>query len=487
MYLKSKTNKISNIRFGFATNSSSSHSIIIPCSPRSYVPANDEGAYGWEDFCLTTPESKQYYLKVMLYQNLKPRPSINNFNKLYSGVDIRADNYVDHNSFLNFPKPYMSHQTMIDYWNWLNKNVIENSDIIICGGNDNSDRDSMQEGDKVYNGPWTSDYIERNFYFKIDPTGFLTIFNPGQYKYDDFFYTSRKLPSKIRFKGINNEIPKFGLYPDLVDYKVTNACLKNCQWCYQDSVPNGKHADINLIKQTFPKLRDMGVFEIAIGGGEPTSHPQFIEILESAKAVGITPNFSTQSTDWLKKKKLVKAISKHCGAVAFSTQKAQEAYKWYESCAESLVNFDCSIHYILGAEPIENFRKFINELCFYIKSIKDDAPKNPINVILLKWKECGRAGKQPYSIAGWWDIVREFRETRNSYVSIGVDSFLVDDVEAHLPEINKTLYNADDGYFSFYLDAVDQYIGKHSSMSKKDMIHFDDVNLINTETWSKLK
>jgi hypothetical protein len=55
--------KIHNVRRGFATNSSSSHSIVV-LPAKHPVPdevSDGDGGYGWEDFVLTSPEEKARY------------------------------------------------------------------------------------------------------------------------------------------------------------------------------------------------------------------------------------------------------------------------------------------------------------------------------------------------------------------------------------------------------------------------------------------
>lgn len=60
--------RIHNMRFGHATNSSSSHSIVIvPKDLAIYTDDYDGGMnFGWEQFCLADPESKSRYFAASL-------------------------------------------------------------------------------------------------------------------------------------------------------------------------------------------------------------------------------------------------------------------------------------------------------------------------------------------------------------------------------------------------------------------------------------
>lgn len=112
-------------------------------------------------------------------------------------------------------------------------------------------------------------------------------------------------------------------YPELVDLKITNQCTKGCSYCYQASTPDGKHASYEDICSVIAALAKMEVFEIAIGGGEPTLHPDFLSILKYASDLGIRPSFSTRNLSWFNKES-VRLFKESCGAFAYSIDFANE-------------------------------------------------------------------------------------------------------------------------------------------------------------------
>ena len=109
--------KIHNLRLGHATNSSSSHSIVI--APRDYghLPSTeDEGHwgeynYGWEHFVLADPESKTKYFAVQLFDSLTENGISADIAKAtirdWIDFDIVSNERdyvgVDHQSQLSFP------------------------------------------------------------------------------------------------------------------------------------------------------------------------------------------------------------------------------------------------------------------------------------------------------------------------------------------------------------------------------------------------
>ena len=60
---------IYNVRLGFATNSSSTHSIIFTTDKiKSRIPK--DGYFGWEFFTLAKKSEKKAYLATILYTHL---------------------------------------------------------------------------------------------------------------------------------------------------------------------------------------------------------------------------------------------------------------------------------------------------------------------------------------------------------------------------------------------------------------------------------
>jgi len=458
-----KTNlKLANIRYGYATNSSSSHSIIIPYKALKNNPSRDN-EYGWDEFVLSEAIDKCLYIKTLIH--LGDKKSIDYVNKLfpkYPDAIINDTFHIDHQSCCTLPTPFLRSQTKSDLYNWMFENIIENPNVTIMGGNDNIGMDGINRLGEEFLGPVNCN--KNMSQFKIDSSGFMSVFEMNKYsRYSNL--------TKIRTLDRNGKIPLYGDSPDLIDFCITNYCTKGCTFCYQDSTPQGKHAPLNDIKQLLRKFKNFGVFELAIGGGEPTDHPDFIEILKYAYDLGMMPNFSTQSFKWIDNPEILHAVNEYCGSTAFSTQDSQAAIKWLSLCKKHNI-YNSTIHYILGAEPIENLKAFIEKIAFYENLTEEYFFAT---LILLKWKECGRAGKQPYSTDGWWKMITTDTD-KQSHIQIGIDSFLVDDVKNNMLKVPPVLYNADDGHFSYYVNAVDNLCGVHSSVEKNKLNKFNKPN-----------
>ena len=79
-----------------------------------------------------------------------------------------------------------------------------------------------------------------------------------------------------------------------VHFSVTNACSRRCGHCYMDS---GERDAGEMRAEDFRKaidlLAEMGVFHIALGGGEALERPDFFELASYVRACGIVPNLTT--------------------------------------------------------------------------------------------------------------------------------------------------------------------------------------------------
>lgn len=88
-------------------------------------------------------------------------------------------------------------------------------------------------------------------------------------------------------------------FPEFYDIKITNKCYGGCPYCYQDSVKNAPHYE-DLVGKTDSFFGTMSEnerpFQVAIGGGEPTIHPEFGDLCHRLFELGIDPNYTTAGT-----------------------------------------------------------------------------------------------------------------------------------------------------------------------------------------------
>ncbi len=84
-------------------------------------------------------------------------------------------------------------------------------------------------------------------------------------------------------------VPQKLAAPFLVVWNFTNACNLKCKHCYQSAGPNPSPGELSLEEkiEVVKQVDEMGIPVIALSGGEPTIHPDFIPIVEEGARKGI--------------------------------------------------------------------------------------------------------------------------------------------------------------------------------------------------------
>ena len=77
------------------------------------------------------------------------------------------------------------------------------------------------------------------------------------------------------------------MFPESIDLKITNYCDAGCAYCHENSTTKGLHGDLSHIAE-----RLVPGMEIAIGGGNPLSHPGLREFLQELKQKGCIANIT---------------------------------------------------------------------------------------------------------------------------------------------------------------------------------------------------
>jgi organic radical activating enzyme len=181
-------------------------------------------------------------------------------------------------------------------------------------------------------------------------------------------------------------------FPEFYDIKLTGHCKGNCPWCYMDSKETDEHYTdvVQKIKDYFePMSENERCFQVAIGGGEPTSHPDFIEVLMTFKELGIEPNYTTNGMfinpdnemPDENEQAILDATKKYCGGVAVSCHPHLIDY-WNNAASEFYKNgIRLNFHLIISD------KKSID----YFKEIYDAWNDKVDYFVLLPYGNQGRA------------------------------------------------------------------------------------------------
>ena len=90
-----------------------------------------------------------------------------------------------------------------------------------------------------------------------------------------------------------------------MDIKITNYCDMGCPMCHENSTTEGKHADIlgpSFLDRLHPYT------ELALGGGNPLSHPDLYEFLQRCKEREFIPSMTVNQTHFIKHYDLIKQL-----------------------------------------------------------------------------------------------------------------------------------------------------------------------------------
>ena len=442
-----------NIRYGFATNSSSSHSIIIRGSAKGR-PSSDE--FGWDNFVQSSKVDKRKYAASQLFNCINDHTLMLPWaKKMYPQFDDTVGS-VDHQSVALPPiKRDGSYDLEFLYKFW--KAVVNDDTAAIEGGNDNGGSCSGTDHDK-----WESIFNCLTDEMHIRKNGdYYTLFDKAY---------GTKVHVSLLGCGVSSSYRPDT--PELVDLKITNYCERGCKFCYQNSSCQGKHGDIEQIEDIIKAMSDAQVFEVAIGGGEPTTHPKFAHIIKLCSDNNIIPNFTTRNLAWITGPFLKDIIKEYkVGGIGYSVDTVEDVEELMNTIVDNKVEMreynggpKLSIHWILGLQPVDDIYRMVAVLDKFGKINQDRVIKFgdyviPIpDVLFLGYKSDGRGGVQPYPATGWNEKIGR------SWWSIGVDTAVIKQYPREIAKLNvdRSMYYKEEGRFSMYIDAVDMKCGKAS-------------------------
>lgn len=168
--------------------------------------------------------------------------------------------------------------------------------------------------------------------------------------------------------------------PEMVDVSITQQCAGGCPYCYQDSWEGGEHADAELVRRVIEGF-DTPPYQMAIGGGEPLLHPEFVDILKTVRYLGTMPNYTTGGTVELTGA-VVEATNRYCGGVAL-TYHSWRGLPWFVERYQSFKRaLTCQLNIHVIADNL--VAKSLGELL--------EADLGRLNLVLLAYfPETGRA------------------------------------------------------------------------------------------------
>ena len=473
-----RTVYLKNFRKGFATNSSSTHSVIYRNKEDLFKDLDIFELNYYDRFDNTIAASKEAKIKYVaanimwhdkLYEIMSLYyPQMNEYKELIKKTKNKETLYGDDEKFgmcargrLYFGNSkYL--EASIDYL----RNVIDNDDIIIVGGSDETDFVwETIEGHKTL--PQPDEINEYNDNCNIVKNGNYWV---------GFGYNG-----KVRFSNSNDKcIPS---YPELIDLKITNQCDHGCNFCYMDSNMQGKHADINFLKKIISRLssNDSNTYdtrvEFSIGGGNVLLYPHLEELFSFMKEKRHIINTTINVKDCskiLNDSNLLKVFKKYVNGIGVSVNSDENIndVKEFKEKLNDTSNYpyytykEIVIHMIpelLGREKTKNL----------LKKLYDN---NLYDILFLGYKTNGRGVTQKNNRLTNEDLTYILEDA----YSINVDTTFANTYKDWLQNNFDIKYSItfEEGEYSMYIDGVTENAYKSSyQLDKPYNLTYTTMNL----------
>ena len=440
---------VHSARVGWATNSSSTHSILV--LPEGHAQVEDhfvEGnEFGWQTFTAASVRSKIAWLSCCLAEQAVRRLGSLGEGKagkmhaieLLQQVGVAEDllpsmedwGYVDHQSRLDLPlEDYGVSAEML-------KEVVAllmDPRVVITGGNDNDEQTHPLDynGDAIDYSLWK----ERNCQ---DPFPRIR-----KDKRDNYWSAFDKGVTRFRWAADPGPAIIRAEVPELVDLSIGNRCSFGCKYCYRGSTSDQGYASQETVSRILSQLAMAGVFEVALGGGEPMQHPDLLDILGLAPS-GLALHITTRDLSWLKVPQRRRPILQRITAFGFSVDTEAAARKALDAFDAEGITDRLNLQVVVGAIPEARLRKIL-----------DAAQLAYARVTLLGYKTTGFGSNvKPHKVSP--DVLK-------GRYQIGIDSVLAKQWAPWLKKhhVWQGCYDLQEGAFSCYIDAEKQTLHRSS-------------------------
>lgn len=247
-------------------------------------------------------------------------------------------------------------------------------------------------------------------------------------------------------------------YPESMDIKITNFCDRGCPWCHENSTPDGAHGDI-LNSKFVDTLHPYT--ELAIGGGNPLSHPDLVPFLLKCKTLKLIPSMTVNQEHFIKEFDLIQKIAEQkliYGIGVSLTGVNDDLIQKLQALPNSV------LHVIAGVVPVDDLKRLYDY---------------DLKLLILGYKVF-RRGKDYYSdsvakrkknlYALLPELIKHFQVV--SFDNLAVCQL---DVKRLMTDKEwKEFYMGNDGQFTMYIDLVKREFAKSSTATERYPL-LDDI------------
>ena len=269
----------------------------------------------------------------------------------------------------------------------------------------------------------------------------------GRYMNGNFRTTIFSDGTVIRETEDDEFIPAFA---SNMDIKISNYCDMGCKFCHEGSTKNGKHGDI-LNEKFIETLHPYQ--EVALGGGDATSHPDLIPFLQRLKDRKVIVNMTVNQKHFEQKQDLIRRLVDE---------------KLIYGIGVSLVN------------PTDEFislvKQYPNAVIHVINGVLrpsdiEALSDNNLKMLILGYKQL-RCGNEWYNedhenivVKQMW-LKDNLAEIINHFKVVSFDNLAIEQLEVQRlmsKEEWDEFYMGDDGTMTYYIDMVERKFARSST------------------------
>lgn len=258
-------------------------------------------------------------------------------------------------------------------------------------------------------------------------------------------YTNGNTDVKIFSDGTKirsyENTPKI-VHPESIDIKITDYCDMGCLYCHESSTVSGKHGDLEELLSVLSAL-PKGV-ELAIGGGNPLSHPGLIDFLKALKKRGLIANITVNQGHLKRYQSLLFDLIDERLVFGVGISVTSNNFKNVYPLRERTENI--VYHVIAGVNDISVLDKLIElGVC---------------KVLVLGYKDFGFGVS--YRTPAVESSIEKWRKTLPKYIGkcvLSFDNLAIEQLAVKrlfTTEGWERFYMGDDFCFTMYIDAVNQ-------------------------------
>lgn len=269
----------------------------------------------------------------------------------------------------------------------------------------------------------------------------------GIYKNGNFTTKLFSDGTKVRETEDDEFIPDFA---ENMDIKISNYCDMGCKFCHEGSTKNGKHGDI--LNQKFVETLHP-YQEVALGGGDATSHPDLIPFLHKLKDRKVIVNMTVNQRHFEQKQELIKKLVDE---------------KLIYGLGVSLVN--STDEFISLIQQYPNAVIHVINGILKLSDVEILSDKN-LKILILGYKQLRRGGDYLYkefeniTTKQMW-LKENLKSIIKHFKVVSFDNLAIDQLEVQRlmsQEEWDEFYMGDDGSMTYFIDMVEQKFARSST------------------------